>query len=74
MASDNVRDASYARNFLEYCCFRALTLSMQLAGYLSDKKFRRLTFDMMLAWESPAAASEPLLAVSFINLIFFFIY
>ncbi|XP_057519257.1 uncharacterized protein LOC130799964 [Amaranthus tricolor] len=63
VASDNVRDASYARNFLEYCCFRALTLSMQLAGYLSDKKFRRLTFDMMLAWESPAAASEPLLAV-----------
>lgn len=49
----------YARNFLEYSCFRALAQSTQVSGYMEDKKFRRLTFDMMLAWEVPDAASQP---------------
>ncbi|GAB4839587.1 hypothetical protein Ancab_029110 [Ancistrocladus abbreviatus] len=62
VASDLIKEPShYARNLLEYCCFRALALSTHVMGYLADKKFRRLTFDMMLAWESPAAASQPLL-------------
>ncbi|CAI9113562.1 OLC1v1014187C2 [Oldenlandia corymbosa var. corymbosa] len=61
-ASDALKiPAKYARNFLEYCCFRALALSTQVTGYLEDKKFRRLTFDMMVAWETPAASSQPLL-------------
>ncbi|MBA0638021.1 hypothetical protein Godav_029680 [Gossypium davidsonii] len=48
-ASDSIKHKSrYARNFLEYCCFRALALSTQGMGHLADKKFRRLTFDMML--------------------------
>ncbi|KAL2934096.1 Lysophospholipase nte1 [Bienertia sinuspersici] len=64
VASDFAGDPyTYARNLLEYCCYRALALSMQAVGYLADKKFRRLTFDMMLAWECPAAASQPLLTV-----------
>ncbi|KVI04412.1 Protein of unknown function DUF639 [Cynara cardunculus var. scolymus] len=51
-APDVTKDPSrYARNFLEYSCFRALSLSTQISGYMEDKKFRRLTFDMMLAWE-----------------------
>lgn len=55
---------------MEYCCFRALALSIQVTGHLTDKKFRRLTYDMMLAWETPAAASQPLLNVSlFINYV-----
>ncbi|KAI4374488.1 hypothetical protein MLD38_012475 [Melastoma candidum] len=55
-ASDSLKHPSeYARNFLEYCCFRTLALSIQEAGHLSDKKFRRLTYDMMVAWEIPAA-------------------
>ncbi|XP_010264087.1 PREDICTED: uncharacterized protein LOC104602177 [Nelumbo nucifera] len=63
-ASDSIKHSSgYARNFLEYCCFRALALSVQVTGYLADKKFRRLTFDMMLAWEAPSASSQPLLKV-----------
>uniref|UniRef100_A0A7N0TMW6 Uncharacterized protein n=2 Tax=Kalanchoe fedtschenkoi TaxID=63787 RepID=A0A7N0TMW6_KALFE len=49
----------YARNFLEYCAFRTLALSTQTTGHLTDKRFRRLTYDMMLAWESPAASSQP---------------
>lgn len=54
-ASETIKHPSnYARNFLEYCCFRALALSTQVTGYLSDLKFRRLTFDMMLAWEAPS--------------------
>ncbi|GKV23561.1 hypothetical protein SLEP1_g33270 [Rubroshorea leprosula] len=61
-ASDFVKHPSqYARNFLEYCCFRALALSTQVMGHLADKRFRRLTFDMMVAWEVPAASSQPLL-------------
>ncbi|KAL9337606.1 hypothetical protein Peur_069375 [Populus x canadensis] len=63
-ASDSLKHLScYARNFLEYCCFRALALSTQVTGHLADKKFRRLTYDMMLAWTTPAAASQPLLNV-----------
>ncbi|KAF7819883.1 uncharacterized protein G2W53_025338 [Senna tora] len=61
-ASDSTKHPSrYARNFLEYCCFRALALSTQLTGHLSDKGFRRLTYNMMLAWEAPASTGQPLL-------------
>ncbi|XP_028786985.1 uncharacterized protein LOC114742925 isoform X2 [Neltuma alba] len=63
-ASDSLKHPSrYARNFLEYCCFRALALSTQAIGHLSDKIFRRLTYDMMIAWETPDAGSQPLLNV-----------
>ncbi|GMN56737.1 hypothetical protein TIFTF001_025851 [Ficus carica] len=59
-ASDSSKHPTlYARNFLEYCCFRTLALSIQVDGYLADKKFRRLTYDMMIGWEAPAAPSEP---------------
>ncbi|CAL5362545.1 unnamed protein product [Camellia sinensis] len=59
-ASDSIKHTSrFARNILEYCCFRALALSTQVIGYLEDKTFRRLTFDMMIAWEFPAASSQP---------------
>ncbi|KAI0502522.1 hypothetical protein KFK09_017475 [Dendrobium nobile] len=59
-ASDGLKKSSnYARNFLEYCCFRALALMTQIIGHPADPKFRRLTFDMMLAWEAPSAASPP---------------
>ncbi|KAL8141839.1 hypothetical protein V2J09_014871 [Rumex salicifolius] len=61
-ASQLRKDPSqYARNLLEFCCFRALALSTHVTGHLADAKFRHLTFDMMLAWESPAANSQPLL-------------
>ncbi|CAM8924147.1 unnamed protein product [Rhodiola kirilowii] len=63
-ASDVIKNQShYARNFLEYCAFRTLALSTQITGHLADKRFRRLTYDMMLAWESPAASSQPVLTV-----------
>ncbi|XP_004300518.1 PREDICTED: uncharacterized protein LOC101294763 [Fragaria vesca subsp. vesca] len=61
-ASESIKHPScYARNFLEYCSFRALALSTQVTGHLADKRFRRLTYDMMLAWEAPASDSQPLL-------------
>uniref|UniRef100_A0A1J3ESC2 Uncharacterized protein n=1 Tax=Noccaea caerulescens TaxID=107243 RepID=A0A1J3ESC2_NOCCA len=53
----------FARNFLEYCCFRALSLSVGVTGHLGDKKFRRLTFDMMVVWEVPSVSSQALLSV-----------
>lgn len=64
-AIDSIKvPSNYARNFLEYCCFRALALATQNTGYLADKKFRLLSFDMMIAWETPASSSQPLLNVS----------
>ncbi|VFQ87167.1 unnamed protein product [Cuscuta campestris] len=55
-ASDSLRHPShYARNFLEYCCFKALALSVNVNEYLGDRSFRCLTFDMMVAWEFPTA-------------------
>ncbi|KAG7942114.1 hypothetical protein I3843_16G083000 [Carya illinoinensis] len=63
-AAESIKHPSrYARNLLEYCCFRTLAVSIRVTGHLADKKFRRLTYDMMLAWEVPAAASQPLLNV-----------
>ncbi|KAJ4957043.1 hypothetical protein NE237_013826 [Protea cynaroides] len=62
-ASESIKQPSDCRNFLEYCCFRALALSTRMTGNLSDRRFRRLTYDMMLAWEAPAAATRPLLKV-----------
>ncbi|GFP94665.1 hypothetical protein PHJA_001610900 [Phtheirospermum japonicum] len=58
-ASDHLKHKpKFARNFLEYCCFMAIAHSIQVLGYLDDSKFRRLTFDMMVAWEFPEASSE----------------
>ncbi|TVT98071.1 hypothetical protein EJB05_56646 [Eragrostis curvula] len=58
-ASDSLKQqTNYARNFLEYCCFMALAQISQVAGYLADKTFRRLTFDMMLAWEAPSSSNQ----------------
>ncbi|KDP20129.1 hypothetical protein JCGZ_05898 [Jatropha curcas] len=63
-ASDSIKHPSrYARNFLEYCSFRALAVSIQVTDHLTDRKFRRLTYDMMLAWETPAASSQPFVNV-----------
>ncbi|XP_076960250.1 uncharacterized protein LOC143636570 [Bidens hawaiensis] len=57
VASDVTKTPSrYARSFLEYSCFRALAATTQVNGYMEDKRFRRLTFDMMLAWEVADAA------------------
>ncbi|KAG0613383.1 hypothetical protein M758_6G098900 [Ceratodon purpureus] len=53
----------YALHLLEYSCFRALSVQAQVTDHLSDKDFRRLTFDMMLAWEAPGATSRPVLKV-----------
>lgn len=51
---DNLRKPpSYARNFLEFCSYKALQLAITRPNYLNDKEFCRLTFDMMIAWEAP---------------------
>ncbi|CAK7323793.1 unnamed protein product [Dovyalis caffra] len=44
------------RNFLEFCCYQALhRVITTRSDYLSDSDFRRFTYDMMLAWDSPTA-------------------
>lgn len=50
---------SYARNFLEFCSYKALCMDVTRPNYLSDQEFRRLIFDMMLAWEAPGVDNEP---------------
>ncbi|PON68143.1 hypothetical protein PanWU01x14_097030 [Parasponia andersonii] len=58
---ENVNELlTYARNFLEFCSYPALQIVSRRPDYLSDKEFRRLTFDMMLAWEAPSVESKPL--------------
>ncbi|GMN52668.1 hypothetical protein TIFTF001_021836 [Ficus carica] len=51
---------TYARNFLEFCSYQALHMVTRRSNYLSDKEFRRLTFDMMLAWEAPSVEKKQL--------------
>lgn len=51
--------SKYSRNLLEYCCFRALAVSTRVTDYLSDKDFRRLTFEMMRAWEQLGTSDIP---------------
>ncbi|KAL8157756.1 hypothetical protein AgCh_002455 [Apium graveolens] len=48
----------YARSLLEFCSYQALNTMTRHPNYLADKNFRRLTFDMMLAWEGPTAENE----------------
>jgi len=55
--------SKYALHLLEYSCFRALSVQAQVTDHLSDKEFRRLSFDMMLAWEAPGASDRPVLKV-----------
>lgn len=56
---DNLRQPpSYARNFLEFCSYKALHLAITRPNYLSDKEFCRLSFDMMVAWEDPGVDSN----------------
>ncbi|XAR63974.1 hypothetical protein NMG60_11024149 [Bertholletia excelsa] len=50
----------YARNFLEFCSYQALQILTGQPDYLNDKDFRRLTYDMMLAWEALGIENEPL--------------
>uniref|UniRef100_A0A6N2LC76 Uncharacterized protein n=1 Tax=Salix viminalis TaxID=40686 RepID=A0A6N2LC76_SALVM len=58
-----IAELSPLANVVVRRCSKALALSTQVTGHLADKKFRRLTYDMMLAWATPAAASQPFLNV-----------
>ncbi|XP_022141677.1 uncharacterized protein LOC111011981 isoform X2 [Momordica charantia] len=57
----NKEPETYSRSLLEFCSYQALYSIIKRPDYLSDKDFRRLTYDMMLAWEFPGSGSEPLL-------------
>ena len=50
--------ADYARSFVEYCCFKAISALTQYDYDLLDSNFHRYTFDCMVAWEAPTSASE----------------
>ncbi|KAK1326289.1 hypothetical protein QJS10_CPA01g00032 [Acorus calamus] len=50
--------SSYARNLLEHCSYQALHVVTARASHLADKEFRRLTYDMMLAWDDPGVGPE----------------
>lgn len=54
---------TYARNFIEFFSFKAFNVLTARADYLNDKKFRRLTYDMMLAWEAPGIEGETIYKV-----------
>ncbi|KAJ3689255.1 hypothetical protein LUZ61_018419 [Rhynchospora tenuis] len=48
----------YGRDLLLYCSYKALNEETKSINYLSEKEFRILTFDMMLAWETPNAEND----------------
>lgn len=48
----------YARSLVEFCSYQAMQMMTRRPNYLADKDFRRLTFDMMLAWDGPSAKDE----------------
>ncbi|KAK7357948.1 hypothetical protein VNO80_17245 [Phaseolus coccineus] len=50
---------TYARQLLEFCSYKALHKLSKSSDFLNDKEFRRLTFDMMLAWEAPSVHPLP---------------
>ncbi|XP_028793538.1 uncharacterized protein LOC114749213 [Neltuma alba] len=50
---------TYGRNLLEYCSYKALEKTSRSQDYISDKEFRRLTYDMTLAWEAPNVECDP---------------
>ena len=56
--------AKYSQNMLEYFCFSALAVATGVTDYLSSKDFRRLTFEMMRAWENLRASHKPAIKVS----------
>lgn len=56
---------TYARQLLEFCSYKALQKLSQNSDFLNDKEFRRLTFDMMLAWEDPSVNTLPVQSVLF---------
>ncbi|KAM7277063.1 hypothetical protein ACFE04_018929 [Oxalis oulophora] len=49
---------TYARNFVEFCSFQTLNVLTRNPDYLSDAEFRRLSYDMMVAWEAPSIENE----------------
>ncbi|OMO62903.1 hypothetical protein COLO4_32829 [Corchorus olitorius] len=53
-----IPELSPVANIVVRRCSKALALSTRVIGHLADKKFRRLTFDMMVAWEAPATSSQ----------------
>ncbi|XP_042508412.1 uncharacterized protein LOC122084325 isoform X3 [Macadamia integrifolia] len=60
LSEHDEQSPTYARNLLEFCSYQALDVVTRCPDYLSDKEIRRLTFDMMLAWEDPDVKREPL--------------
>lgn len=52
--------SNYARNLLEFCSYKALHRITEQPDYLSDKNFRILMYDMMLAWEVPGVENPSL--------------
>ncbi|XP_073112677.1 uncharacterized protein [Elaeis guineensis] len=60
LPADVKQPTVYARHLLEYCCYKALQVLTDHPDYLADKDFRRLTYDMMLAWEAPGEGNESL--------------
>ncbi|XP_011659845.1 uncharacterized protein LOC101222590 isoform X1 [Cucumis sativus] len=56
----NKEPETYSRSLLEFISYQTLYSMSRRPDYLSDKEFRRLAYDMMLAWECPGSESEPL--------------
>lgn len=63
---DNANEPEkYGRNLLVYSSYKALHEETKRIDYLSEKEFRILTYDIMLAWETPNAEADSSNKVTF---------
>lgn len=50
---------NYSRELIEFCVCKAVSVvCTNIEEEISNGSFSRLTFDMMLAWETPSSADE----------------
>jgi hypothetical protein len=61
----------YGKKLLAYCSYKALDKETKRTDSLSEKEFRVLTYDMMLAWETPNAEIDSSNKVIFSNISVF---
>lgn len=67
----SMQKSLYARQFLQYCCHKALHVLTNRHDYLSDRDFRSLTYDMMLAWEDHCTENHLSTNVSLLKSYFY---
>ena len=61
---------NYSRKLVEFCSTRVVeNICGNIGETINDGSLSRLTFDMMLAWETPSSADEQSYSVCIISFL-----